>query len=64
MLVIYLIFEKDIKDTLTAKVTDKTGVETGRTKSAIEGKAGDAGYFDFIFDKRSYIESRSKILIE
>jgi hypothetical protein len=64
VLVIYLVFEKDIQDTLAAKVTDKNGVEIGRTKSVIDGKAGEAGYIDFIFDKRSYIESRSKILIE
>jgi len=39
-------------------------LEIGRTKIDIEGKADEAGYFDFIFDKRSDIEVKSKIVLE
>jgi len=63
-LTIYLIFDKDFKSFVTAKAFDKTGLEIGRTKIDIEGKANEAGYFDFIFDKRSQIEVKSKIVLE
>jgi len=63
-LTLYLIFDKDFKAPLTVKAFDKSGLEIGRSKIEIENKAGEAGYFDFVFDKRTYIEVRSKILIE
>ncbi|MCL2154254.1 MAG: hypothetical protein FWH53_01180 [Leptospirales bacterium] len=61
---IYLIFDKDFKSSVTAKVFDKSGLEIGRAKINVKGKAEEAGYFDFIFDKRSYIEVKSKIVLE
>ena len=63
-LTIYLIFEKDFESTVTAKVFDKKGLELGRTKVDIGGKSNESGYFDFTFDKRTYIEVRSKIAFE
>ena len=63
-LTIYLIFDRDFKSSVTAKAFDKNGLEIGRTKIEVEGKADEAGYFDFIFDKRSYIEVKSKISLE
>jgi hypothetical protein len=63
-LTLYLIFDKDFKAPITAKAFDKNGLEIGRSKLAVEGKAGDAGYYDFMFDKRTYIEVKSKITIE
>ena len=43
---------------------DKNGLETGRAKIDIAGKADEAAYFDFVFDKRTYIEVKSKIILE
>lgn len=63
-LTLYLIFDKAFKGTLKAKVVDKNGLEIGRSKSEVEGAAGDSGYFDFDFDKRTYIEVKSVITIE
>lgn len=63
-LILYLIFDKDFNDTMMARVFDKNGLEIGRTKLKVEGQAGDAGYYDFVFDKRTYIEVKSKITIE
>jgi len=63
-LTVYLIFDKDFKSPVTAKVFDKNGLEVGRAKIDVEGKANEAGYFDFIFDKRTYIEVKSKIVLE
>jgi hypothetical protein len=64
LLTLYLIFEKDLKTTLTAKVFDKNGLEEGRAKIEISGNAGEASYYDFSFDKRTYIEVKSKIILE
>ncbi len=63
-LTLYLIFEKDFDTILTAKAFDKEGLETGRTKLTVKGIAGNAQYFDFIFDKRMALEAKSKITIE
>jgi hypothetical protein len=64
ILVLYLIFEKDFNKAITVKAMDKNGLETGRSKISITAKAGNAGYFDFKFDKRTYIEVKSKIEVE
>lgn len=63
-LVLYIITEKDFNSRVTAIVKDKTGLETGRSIKEIKGKAGESGYFDFYFDKRTNIDVRSSILIQ
>jgi hypothetical protein len=63
-LTVYFIFDKDFKETVTAKVFDTKGSEYGRAKLMAEGKAGEAKYFTFLFDKRTDIETRSKIVVE
>lgn len=64
VLTIYLIFDKKFNGEIIAKVNDKTDLEFGRKKMNIEGEEGEAKYIDFIFDKRTYIEAKSKITIE
>ena len=64
LLSLYLIFDKDFKSSISIKVFDKSKVEIGRTKIDIENKKDAAGYYDFVFDKRTYIEVKSKIIIE
>ena len=63
-LTVYLIFNKDFNSSVTAKTFDKSGLEAGRVKIDITGKADEAGYFDFVFDKRTKIEVKSKIILE
>ena len=63
-LTVYLIFEQDMEAEFTAIVLDKNSLEIGRTKLAVEGKAGDTGYFDFVFDERTNIEVKSSINIK
>ena len=63
-LTVYLITERDFNDTLMVKVYDKTGAEMGRTRKHVSGKAGDAMFHDFNFDKRTKIEVRSRIVIQ
>lgn len=63
-LVIYLITEKDFNGTLTFKVSDKKGVEFGRKQLALNSKAGNAAYYNVVFDPRTDIEVRSTIEIQ
>jgi len=64
LLTVYLIFDRDFKHFVTAKAFDKNGLEVGRAKIEIEGKTDEAAYFEFTFDKRTYIEVKSKIVLE
>ena len=63
-LVVYLIFDKDINQPIKAKVFDVDNKEYGRTSVAVTGKAGEARFIDFVFDQRTDIETRSKIVLE
>jgi len=60
---IYFIFDKAYDNTLLVKAFDKNGLEFGRVKMQVKGKAGDASFFDFVFDPRSAIEVKSVIEI-
>ena len=62
--VVYLIFDKALNAPITVKAFDKKGIEIGRSKLDVAGKAGDAGYYEFEFDKRTYIEARGKLILE
>jgi hypothetical protein len=61
VLTAYLIFNKDFSDTIHAKAFSKKNLEIGRSRVVVSAKAGDAGYYDFNFDKRTYIEVKSRI---
>ena len=63
-MVVYLIFDKEINRELFVKVLDKKGVESGRCKINVEGKIGDAKYYDVVFDKRTNIETKSILKFE
>jgi hypothetical protein len=64
MLTVYLVFEQDYRGPVTLKVFDEQGQEYGRLTENIAGNKGEANFFDFIFDKRTDIEMRSKIVME
>ncbi len=59
LLTAYIIFDKDFKQKIHVSVLDKNGKEYGRSALDIEGKKDDAKYFDFTFDNRTNIESKS-----
>ncbi len=63
-LTLYIISEKDFKGRLLAKVYDKKKLECGRKYVNVSFNAGEAKYVDFVFDKRTSIEMRSRITIE
>ena len=54
----------DFKQNVSVKVFDQNGQEYGRVSLLVEAKKGEAKYFDFIFDQRTNIESKSKFVIE
>lgn len=64
VLTVYLIFDKHFDKDLVVKVADRKGVEYGRVRQRVEGAPGEARYFDFVFNKRTQIESKSRLLIE
>jgi hypothetical protein len=64
VLTAYLIFDKDFNQAIKVKVLDKTGQEYGRTSLLIQGKKDSAQYFDFKFDGRTKIESKSDFRME
>lgn len=60
----YLIFKKDFNQDIQVKVFNELGQEYGRQTKNIQGLAGEAKYFDFVFDKRTNIDGKGKILFE
>jgi hypothetical protein len=60
----YLIFENNFNRDLTIKVFSETDQEYGRVTQNISGQKGEAKYFDFIFDKRTNIDSKGKLVFE
>lgn len=64
LLSVYFIFSENYKGSITAKVFDTQAQEMGRASSAVDGIKGQAKYIDFSFDKRTNIDSDSKLTIE
>jgi hypothetical protein len=64
VLSIYFMFDKDFSKTVFVKVIDEKGLEYGRTSLLVKGKKGAAGYYDFIFEKRVNLESKSTFIFE
>ena len=61
-LTIYLIFDKDFKGNISARVFDKDGKEYGRASIPVSAKQGEANA-DFIFDSHTDVESKSKFTL-
>ncbi|PWU02707.1 MAG: hypothetical protein C5B52_04850 [Bacteroidetes bacterium] len=64
LLNVYVIFKKDFDGSVTCKVFDNNGLEMGRSTEKVQGKVGNAKFFDFHFDKRTNIDRDSKITME
>jgi hypothetical protein len=61
ILSVYLIFEKDFNKHVRVQVFDADGQEYGRVNQNINGQEGEARYVDFVFDRRTNIDSKGKI---
>ncbi len=64
LLVLYVIFNKDFKGKLTAKVFDDQSQEMGRSIVALTGKKDESKFIEFHFDKRTNIDSKNKLTLE
>jgi len=64
MLVLYVIFNKDYKGTLTAKVFDEQSLEMGRSVVTVTGQKEEAKYVEFHFGKYTNIDSKNTLTIE
>lgn len=64
ILMMYLIYNNDFNGTIRVKAFDEKGLEYGRASAMVKGKKGEAGYVDFVFDKRVNLEAKSKFIIE
>ena len=64
ILSLYIIFDNDFKQDISVKILDSKGLEYGRVKQNVKGKAGEARFVDFTFDKHTDIESKSKFIID
>lgn len=64
ILSVYFMFDRDFERSVTIKVISAEGQEYGRKTMPVKGTKNDAGYFDFVFDKRTNIDSKGKLLID
>ncbi|MEA5458407.1 hypothetical protein VB796_05125 [Arcicella sp. LKC2W] len=64
LLSVYLIFSKKFKGKVTAKAYDNDGLEMGRSSIKVDTQSGNAGFYDFHFDKRTNIDRDGKIVLE
>lgn len=64
LLLAYVIFNKDFKGTLTAKLLDENGLEMGRSKASVSSTSGNAGFIEFHFDKNTHIGSKNVLLLD
>lgn len=64
VLTVYLIFNREFSKAILVKIYNESGEEYGRTSQIVEAVAKDAKHVDFIFDERTDIEGKGKILIE
>jgi protein involved in sex pheromone biosynthesis len=64
LLSVYLIFSKKFRGKILAKAYDNQGLEMGRSTVKVEAQEGDAGFYDFHFDKRTNIDRDGRIVLE
>ncbi|MBY0427105.1 MAG: hypothetical protein K2Q22_15830 [Cytophagales bacterium] len=64
ILTTYLIFNGNVDQDITIKVFSDEGQEYGRVKQHIAGVQGEAKYVDFVFDKRTNIDGKGKLIFE
>jgi hypothetical protein len=64
MLLVYVIFNKDFKGTLTAKAFDENSLEKGRVSEIVNGVQNEAKYIEFHFGKHTNIDSKNKLRID
>ena len=64
LLSVYFIFDRNFDERVSVKVFDAKGQEYGRVSQRVKGAKGEAKFFDFTFEPRTNIESRSRFIFE
>lgn len=64
LLIVYVIFNEDFDGTVMAKAHDNQMLEMGRVQLPLTGAKNEAKFIEFHFDKRTNIDSDSKLTIE
>jgi len=64
LLSVYFIFNKAFDHKVLIKLFTEDGEEYGRASLHLKGLQDEARYEDVVFDKRTQIDSRSKITVE
>ena len=60
---VYLIFDRDLSDSLIAKAYDADGLEMGRVRFGVHGKAGDAVWHTITFPEQTDLEAKGKVVL-
>lgn len=63
ILAAYLIFDKPFTGKIIAKAMDVNGLEFGRAFVTIDAPANHAGFYDFVFDKRTNIDRDDRVYL-
>lgn len=64
ILTTYIIFDNNLDRNITVKVINEEGQEYGRVTQNIKGQKGEAKYIDLVFDKRTNIDGKGKVIFE
>jgi hypothetical protein len=60
---VYLALDRDFNDTLLAKAFDADGLEMGRVRFGVSGRAGDAGWHALEFPQETDLEAKGRVVI-
>lgn len=60
----YIIFNENFNQPVTVKVTGEDKLEYGRVTDTVKANKGEARYVDFVFDKRTNIDSKGTLTFE
>ena len=64
VLTAYIIFNENINKSISAKVLDNNGKEYGRASYKLIGNKNESKYIDIVFDKRTNIDGKGKVVFE
>ena len=61
---LYIIFERTFRDTVRVRLLDNNGVEYGRSRILVVGKADDARPLPVRFDPHAHFELGTQVVVE
>ncbi len=61
---LYVIFERAFRDTVRVRLLDNSGVEYGRSRVLLQGRAEEARPFPVRFDPHTHFELGTQVVVE